>query len=399
MRAARTPLSAHARCVRPAFLQRRACRRTPRTARGPGSLPFAFDEVGVEPAAVEVDRVLVRGRAPGSRVDSGLRNSRSWLMTTIADRLSATKRSSCSRPWQVEVVGRLVQQQHVEPAQQQRREPGAAACPPDSAVIGVSSQTSSPTSAATAAARSARSAAPSASQRSSASEYSSPASSPPSASASVVAVERVLRVGHTGAPRQVGEHGLARRAVRSPGGGARCSRRAVPAATVPGRRRVEAREQTQQRGLAGTVRADQADDVARARRRGRGRRTAHVRRGPVREPTRAHASCAVTLGASPRSSDPSDRNELRFPIDRAVKSLSISGPMTRRPRLLTPMPASRRRGRPRTASARSTTSPTRASPASSTWPTGSASRSWSRARPAPARPSWPSRSPRSSAPG
>ena len=42
----------------------------------------------------------------------------------------------------------------------------------------------------------------------------------------------------------------------------------------------------------------------------------------------------------------------------------------------------------------STTSPTRASPASSTWPTGSASRSWSRVRPAPARPSWPSRWPR-----
>ncbi len=42
----------------------------------------------------------------------------------------------------------------------------------------------------------------------------------------------------------------------------------------------------------------------------------------------------------------------------------------------------------------STTSPTRASPGSSTWPTGWASPSWSRARPAPARPSWPSRWPR-----
>ena len=49
------------------------------------------------------------------------------------------------------------------------------------------------------------------------------------------------------------------------------------------------------------------------------------------------------------------------------------------------------------ACARSTTSPTRASPASSTWPTGSRSRSWSRVRPVRARPSWPSRWPRSPA--
>ena len=47
----------------------------------------------------------------------------------------------------------------------------------------------------------------------------------------------------------------------------------------------------------------------------------------------------------------------------------------------------------------STTSPTPASPASCSSPTGSRSRSSSRARPASARPSWPRRSPRSPAPG
>ena len=44
-----------------------------------------------------------------------------------------------------------------------------------------------------------------------------------------------------------------------------------------------------------------------------------------------------------------------------------------------------------------TTSPTPASPASCTSPTGSRSRCWSRARPASARPSWPRRWPRSPA--
>ena len=58
------------------------------------------------------------------------------------------------------------------------------------------------------------------------------------------------------------------------------------------------------------------------------------------------------------------------------------------------VPVRVRRCRPLLAGGGRTTSPTRASPGSCSWPTAWASRSWSRVRPAPARPSWPSRWPR-----
>ncbi len=74
------------------------------------------------------------------------------------------------QPVQVEVVGRLVEQEDVVPAQQQRSQAGPAACPPDRAVISRSRSTVRPSPAATASARASRSAPPSASHRSSAFE-------------------------------------------------------------------------------------------------------------------------------------------------------------------------------------------------------------------------------------
>ncbi len=72
------------------------------------------------------------------------------------------------QPIEVQIVGRLIEQDDVEPRQHQRRKSTRAACPPDSSVIRVESGrtawTSNPSSASTAGNRSSRSAAPVASQ-------------------------------------------------------------------------------------------------------------------------------------------------------------------------------------------------------------------------------------------
>jgi hypothetical protein len=95
------------------------------------------------------------------------RNSRSWL-TITAGSAAEHERLQAVEAVEVEVVGGLVEEQHVEAGEQQRREADPRGLAARQPVIGMSSPTPSPRSAATSPARSSRSAPPRESQRSSA---------------------------------------------------------------------------------------------------------------------------------------------------------------------------------------------------------------------------------------
>ncbi len=104
-----------------------------------------------------------------------VRNSRSWLMTTVPARRPETKRSRRSRPSRSRsFVGSSRRKTSYRERRREAR-PARAAWPPERAVMGWSRPTARPRVAATSSARSSRSAPPRSSQRSRLSEYASSA--------------------------------------------------------------------------------------------------------------------------------------------------------------------------------------------------------------------------------
>ncbi len=114
-----------------------------------------------------------------------MRNSRSWLMTTVPARRPETKRSRRSSPSRSRSLVGSSRRKTSYRESSSEASPARAAWPPESAVMGRSRPTVSPSSAATCSARSSRSAPPRASQRSRASEYASSAPGAPATRASV----------------------------------------------------------------------------------------------------------------------------------------------------------------------------------------------------------------------
>ena len=124
-RALRTPFSIQARCVRArASSAAPACRRTPRSPRGrAGGRPRA--PPGRPRSRRRSGCTCCWARSSSStRVTVRARNSRSWLTSTVPARSPVTKCSSRSQAVEVEVVGRLVEQEDVVAAEQQRRHAG-----------------------------------------------------------------------------------------------------------------------------------------------------------------------------------------------------------------------------------------------------------------------------------
>ena len=193
-----------------------------------------------------------------------VRNSRSWLTTTVPARSPVTKRLQPLQAVQVEVVGRLVEQEDVVAAtaaarRGRRGRPGRRRAP-SSAGRG---RRSRPSESATSSARSSRSAPPRASQRSRLSAYAS--SAPGRARRPAPGWPRPSRVWAAATPvrrARKSAHGLARpalRLLRQVADGRRWAGRAAarPPRVVSSPASIRSRVD-----LPGAVDADQADHVA-----------------------------------------------------------------------------------------------------------------------------------------
>ena len=195
------------------------------------------------------------------------RNARSCeTMTAPPVSSSRRNRSSRSRPGEVEVVRGLVEQEHVEAGEQDRGEARARGLPArerghleiERRAPGGRGRRRPRRPGRRSRRRRARGSARA--RRRTCRRRPGAAS----ASAADGGVERVLGVGHAGAPREVRAHRLAGAALRFLGEVARRSRVGGLRVTVPESGRVEAGEDLEQRRLAGAVRRDDADAVLRA---------------------------------------------------------------------------------------------------------------------------------------
>ena len=212
-------------------------------------------------AGVLADARRVQGSISAIRVTVRSRNARSCETTASAAREAVEEALEPVEPVEVEVVRRLVEQEHVEAREQDRgerrrappRRRRASPSPARARRRARARRTSSR-------ARASRSAPPSARNRSSAAAYASGLQS------ARVPLDAGLRVGDAGAPREVGEQRLARAGGRAPAAGSRRSSDAGVRSTRALVRLVEPGEQAEQRRLAGPVRADEPEPRARAER-------------------------------------------------------------------------------------------------------------------------------------